>query len=131
MRRLFGAILLVLIAVSAYGFLVHRMRLTTIDEPREYLVVVSDPSANESYYWLYITGCAADHTDEGVVCNVTGWSGSSDRAWTRDRVTGAVKQMPMSFRDAPRGPILRFEAVVRDRAGKAVASASMITMRRR
>lgn len=131
MKRLLVAILIVLIAVSAYGFLTARMRLTVIDEPREFLLVVSDTNADKSYAWLTVTGCTADHTDDGIICNI-GWTSRSDREWSYDARTGEpAKQMPLSFRDAPRGPILRFDAVVHDRFGKSVASASMITMRKR
>jgi hypothetical protein len=130
LRSLLWACALVLVAVSAYGFLAQRMRVSEIDDPpRIYQIVITDANASDAYDWVTVEGCSADHGDEGVVCNL-GWYGRSDRAWSRDRTTGkAVKQMPVPFRDAPRGTLLRFEAVVRDRQGKMQASASFLTTR--
>lgn len=105
------------------GFVTSRMRISEIDDKREYVVMVTDTNADESYFWVVVEGCSADHTNDGVICNV-GWYGRSDREWWKGR-----KQTPVPFRDAPRGVLLRFEAVVRDRGGKTIASASFITTR--
>lgn len=131
MTRLLSALVILLVAVSAYGYLTAKMRLTTIDESKEFLVVVTDSRADASYRYLTVTGCSADHTDNGIECNL-GWTGRSDREWIFDRVTGEpLRQMTVPMRDAPRGPILRFDAVVLNREGRAVSSASMIAMRKR
>jgi hypothetical protein len=122
-KRLLAAILFVLIAVSAYGFLASRMRLSEIDDKREYIVMVTDTDADESYVWLTVEGCSAEVTDDGIACNL-GWYGRSDREWRHGK-----KQTPVPFRDAPRGVLLRFEAVVSDRDGKPRGSAAFITTR--
>ena len=106
-----------------YGFLAPQMRLSAIADKRDYMVMVTDTSADESYFWVVVEGCSAEHTDDGVLCG-TGWYGRSDREWWTGR-----KQTPVPFRDAPRGALLRFEAVVMDRLGKRLASASFITSR--
>lgn len=124
MKRLLVAVLITLAAVSAYGFLAHRMRLSEIDDKREFQIVVTDANADDRYYWLAVEGCSAEPTDEGVACTM-GWSGRSDRQWR-----AGAKQMPVPFRDAPKGVLLRFEAVVMDRLGKHLSSASLLTTRR-
>jgi hypothetical protein len=121
MKQLLYAHLIMLAAVSVAGFLTSRMRFSEIDDKRDFIVVVSDAQADASYFWLTVTGCSADHTDDGVFCN-QGWAGRSDREWRG-------KQTPVPFRDAPRGVLLRFDAVVTDRLGKAKASSSFITTR--
>jgi hypothetical protein len=63
-----------------------------------------------------------------VICN-NGWYGRSDRVWHRNRDGSVSKQTPVPFRDAPKGAILRFEAVITDRGGKVVNSSSFITRR--
>jgi hypothetical protein len=123
MKDLLIAHVVLLIAVSAYGFLAHTMRLSEIDDKRQFQIVVSDVKADDSYHWLQVEGCSADHTDDGVLCN-QGWYGRSGREWR----TGS-KHTPVPFRDAPKGVLLRFEALVTDRRGKTVASASLITTR--
>ena len=122
MRRLLGAILVALMAVSAFGFLESRLRFSKIEDRRDYIVVITDADADASYYWLTVEGCTADHGDDGVWCN-NAWTGRSDREWRG-------KQTAVHFRDAPRGPLLRFDAVVRDRQGQAKASASFLTTRK-
>jgi hypothetical protein len=123
-KSLLAAIVIVLALVEFMGFFNPVMRLTTIDDKRSFYVVVSDARADASYTWLTVEGCSASATDEGVLCD-HGWYGRSDREWGRDR-----KQESVPFRDAPKGPLLRFEAVVLDRAGKTRASSSLLTARR-
>lgn len=122
MTRLIWAVAIALVAVSAYGFVVNSLRLSEIEDRRTYIVVVTDAHADASYYWLTVEGCSADHTDNGIECNA-GWYGRSDREWS----TG--KQTPVPFRDAPRGPLLRFEARVTDRKGRTKATSSFLTTR--
>lgn len=123
MRRLLSAILVTLIAVSAYGWIVAKMRVSKIDTTREFQIVITDAHADDTYVWLMVEGCSADHTDSGVICTL-GWYARSDREWRQ-----GSKQTAVPFRDAPRGVLLRFDALVTDRAGKHVASASLLTTR--
>ena len=123
MRHLLAAIAIVLACVEFVGWMNPRMRISKIDDRRDFRVVVSDGGADDTYFWLVVEGCSADHTDYGVECN-TRWFGRSDRAWGTDR-----KQETVPFRDAPKGVLLRFEALVMDRAGKHLASAAYLTTR--
>lgn len=122
MHRLLSACVMALLAVSAYGFLASRMRLSEIDDKRDFRIVVSDVNADDSYAWVTVRGCTAEVSDAGVFCDPRGWEGRSDRAWSG-------KQTSVPFREAPRGILLRFDVVVSDRDGKMKASASMITTR--
>lgn len=123
MRNLLTAIVTVLALVEIAAWMHPRMRISKIDDKREFQIVVSDGGADETYFWLTVEGCSAEVTDFGIECT-NSWFGRTDREW---RTQG--RQEPVPFRDAPRGSILRFEARVSDRAGKAVASASYVTTR--
>jgi hypothetical protein len=112
-----------------YGFLAPYMRLTQIDDQRDYQIVVTDTAADDRYAVVMVEGCSADVSDDaGVICN-NGWYGRSDRVWNRDREGNVSKQTPVPFRDAPKGALLRFEAVITDRRGKMINSSSFITRR--
>jgi hypothetical protein len=122
-RNLCTAFVILCGVLFIYGFVAEKMRLSEIDDKREYVVMVTDTDADESYFWLTVEGCSAEVTDDGIACGL-GWYGRSDREWRHGK-----KQTPVPFRDAPRGVLLRFEAVVSDRDGKARGSASFITTR--
>ena len=130
MKHVGASFALVCGVLFIYGFIASQMRLSEIDDTREYRIVVTDTAADDSYATVMVEGCSAEVTDDaGVVCSL-GWYGRSDRAWTRDRETGVVsRQIPLAFRDAPKGVLLRFEAVVSDRQGKPLNSASLVTRR--
>jgi hypothetical protein len=129
MRHFVAAFAIVCGVLFIYGFLAPYMRLTQIDDTRDYQIVVTDTAADDRYAVVMVEGCSADVTeDAGVICN-NGWYGRSDRVWHRNRDGSVSKQTPVPFRDAPKGAILRFEAVITDRGGKVVNSSSFITRR--
>ena len=124
MRNLTASFAAICGVLFIYGFLAPYMRLTQIDDTRDFRIVVTDTAADDRYAVVMVEGCSADVSDDaGVICN-NGWYGRSDRAWPVDR-----KQTSVPFRDAPKGALLRFEAVIADRQGKPINTASFITRR--
>jgi hypothetical protein len=124
MRNFTAAFAIVCGILFVYGFVVAGMRLSKIEGPREFTIVVSDTSADRSYSWLTVQGCVAEPSEDGVFCLPNGWFGHSGREW-------AGVQVPVPFRDAPKNVLLRFDAVVSDRQGKSQASATFLTVRGR
>jgi hypothetical protein len=129
MKNFAAAFAIVCGVLFIYGFLAPYMRLTQIDDKRDYRIVVTDTAADDRYDVVMVEGCSAEVSDDaGVICN-NGWYGRSDRVWARDTDGNVTKQTSVPFRDAPKGPILRFEAVITDRQGKRINSSSYITRR--
>lgn len=124
MKPLLTALAVWLVLVTLAGsMLAPQMRLTSIDDPRDYRIVVTDTAADQRYAWVVVEGCSAEATEDGVLCT-NAWYGRTDREWWAGR-----KQTTVPFRDAPKGVILRFEAVIADQQGKALNTAAMITRR--
>lgn len=126
MRNLLGAIVVVLLVVSAYGAIMSgrkdRLRLTKYEDRSVLHLVVTVPDASESYAWLQIIGCSADVSDNGVSCNPAAWFSSSTRE------IDARRQHVVPFRDAPKGT-LHFTAFIADRFGNHLANGSYTFMR--
>jgi hypothetical protein len=109
-------------ALFVYGFIAgERIRVSKRDDTREFVIVVSAADADERYDTLWVEGCSAEMTDRGMECAM-GWYGSSARQWSG-------KQVPVPFRDAPRGIPLLFLAIIADRQGKALVTSTYLTSR--
>ncbi len=123
MKNLLCAICIVLGVIMIYGFIRgDRMRLSSREEPRKFILVVSVPDITDQYDTLVVHACAAEIGENGVFCRDDGMEASSYQAMRLDQ-----KQYPFTY--PPVRQTTMFTAAAVDRKHTTLASDRLIILR--
>lgn len=122
MARLLTACVVVIVAISVYGFIAgDKMRLSQRMDKRYTTISVYMPNVTREYFWLTVIACSADIYEASADCN--GYWDTTSGQEINNRKTISVE-----WRDLPRGTIL-VRAAAKDSSNVIKASSSLVFFR--